>query len=71
MRYNITEYVRKMDDPHTLLLSTLGEDGFTPVIGEKLYYVYFIMQYAFEEQIEYKSVKVACNRNGIQEITVM
>ncbi|MGP1447435.1 MAG: hypothetical protein ACTTKO_07950 [Candidatus Limimorpha sp.] len=71
MRYNITEYVRKMDDPHTSLSSTLGEDGFTPVIGEKLYYVYFIMQYAFEEQIEYKSVKVACNRNGIQEITVM
>lgn len=71
MRYNITEYIRKMDDPHTPLSCTVGEDNFVPVVGEKLYYVYFIMQYAFEDQEEYKSVKVACNRNGIQEISVM
>lgn len=71
VRYNITEYVRKMDDPHTPLPCTIDEETFKPVVGEKLYYIYFIMQYAFEGQMEYKSVKALCNRNGIQEIVIM
>ena len=68
LRYNITEFVRKMDNPTIPLSGTWEENGYQPVVGEKVYRITFVFQCAFEGRTEYKRVLVKCNKNGIVEV---
>ena len=52
LRYNLTEYTRKMDNPSFPLSGTWSDDGYRPIEGKT----------------EYKRVVVKCDRNGIVEI---
>ena len=68
IRYNITEYVRKMDNPSIPLSGSWEEDGYKPIVGEKIYRLTFVFQCVFEGKTEYKRVLVMCNKNGILEV---
>lgn len=68
IRYNITEFVRKMDDPYIPLASTWKDENYAVVVGEKKYFIYFVFQFVFEGRTEYKRLTVKCNKNGIVEI---
>ncbi len=65
MRYNITELVRKMDNPELPLAGTWDDKGYAPIVGRKIYRITFVFQFVFEGQTEYKRVVVKCDRNGI------
>jgi len=67
MRFNITEFVRKMDNPNIPLSGAWEEDGFSPIVGKKVYRLTFVFQCVFEGQTEYKRVIVKCDKNGIIE----
>ena len=65
LRYNITEFVRKMDNPSFPLAGTWEDTDYHPVEGRKVYYITFVVQCVFEGQTEYKRVVVKCDKNGI------
>jgi len=68
MRFNITEFVRKMDNPSIPLSGAWEEDGFSPIVGKKIYRLTFVFQCVYEGHTEYKRVLVKCNKNGIIEV---
>ncbi|MBQ8957258.1 MAG: hypothetical protein IJ057_01935 [Bacteroidales bacterium] len=68
MRYNITEYTRKMDNPSFPLSGTWEDTGYQPVEGKKIYRLTFVIQCVFEGKTEYKRVVVRCDRDGIVSV---
>ena len=65
LRYNITEYTRKMDNPSFPLSGTWEDNQYKSVEGRKIYRLTFVMQCVYEGKTEYKRVVVRCDRNGI------
>ena len=68
LRYNITEYTRKMDNPSFPLHGTWDDNEYKPIEGKKIYYLTFVMQCVYEGKTEYKRVVVRCDRNGIVSV---
>lgn len=68
LRYNITEYTRKMDNPSFPLAGTWENIDYKPVEGKKIYRLTFVIQCTYEGKTEYKRVLVKCDKNGIVEI---
>ena len=65
LRYNITEYTRKMDNPSFPLSGTWDDNHYQPIEGKKIYRLTFVIQCVYEGKTEYKRVVVRCDRNGI------
>ena len=68
LRYNITEYTRKMDNPSFPLSGTWEDNQYKPIKGKKIYHLTFVMQCVYEGKTEYKRVVVRCDRNGIVDV---
>ncbi|MCR5660312.1 MAG: hypothetical protein K6G25_13430 [Bacteroidales bacterium] len=68
LRYNITKYTRKMDNPSFPLSGTWEENNYTPIEGNKIYRLTFVIQCVYEGKTEYKRIIVRCNKNGIVEV---
>ena len=68
LRYNITEFTRKMDNPSFRLAGTWEDDDYKPVEGKKIYRLTFVIQCVYEGKTEYKRIMVRCDRNGILEV---
>ena len=68
LRYNLTEFVRKMDNPNFPLAGTWENEGYEPIVGRKIYRLTFVIQCAYEGKTEYKRVVVKCDKNGIVEV---
>ena len=69
LRYNITEYTRKMDNPSFPLSGTWEDNEYKPIEGKKVYHLTFIIQCVYEGKTEYRRVVVRCDRNGIVKIS--
>lgn len=70
LRYNITEYTRKMDNPSFPLSGTWEDEEYKPIEGKKVYHITFVIQCVYEGKIEYKRIVVRCDRNGIVNVKV-
>ena len=68
LRYNITEFTRKMDNPSFPLAGTWEDDDYKPIEGKKIYRLTFVIQCAYEGKTEYKRIMVRCDRNGILKV---
>lgn len=68
LRYNITEFTRKMDNPSFPLAGTWENDDYRPIEGKKIYRLTFVIQCVYEGKTEYKRIMVRCDRNGILEV---
>ena len=70
LRYNLTEYTRKMDNPSFPLSGTWEDNDFKPIEGKKVYHITFVIQCVYEGKTEYKRIVVRCDRNGIVNVKV-
>ena len=70
LRYNLTEYTRKMDNPSFPLSGTWEGNGYQPIEGKKVYHITFIIQCVYEGKTEYKRIVVRCDRDGIVNVKV-
>ena len=70
LRYNLTEYTRKMDNPSFPLSGTWEDNDYKPIVGKKIYHITFIIQCVYEGKTEYKRIVVRCDRNGIVDVKV-
>ena len=70
LRYNITEFTRKMDNPSFPLSGTWEDNDYQPIEGKKVYRLTFVIQCTYEGKTEYKRIVVRCDRNGIVNVKV-
>lgn len=68
MRYNISNFLQKMDNPEVPLYIPGKEGGYEIVNGEKIYYLNFLMQFRTDDEVYYKRFRLILSRNGIQGI---
>lgn len=68
IRFNVWNYVQKMDNPEVPLFYP-GNDGTPEIIkGEKMYYLNLIMRLRHAEGVKYKRYRIVMNRKGIVEV---
>lgn len=68
IRFNISEFIRNMDDPLFPLFSHDEKGDIRIVKGEKIYYLNMILEFRNEDQLEYKRYRIAFNRKGIRDL---
>ena len=69
IRYHINYLTKKMDNPETLI-DCLDEQGQVQTVkASRVYTLHFVIQFKWENQVEYKDFHVDVNRNGIIGIT--
>ena len=57
-----------MDNPEVPIFGNDAEGNSIRVHGEKTYYLNFVIQCQYEEQLEYKRYRIMFNRLGIKKI---
>lgn len=68
LRFNVSNFIQKMDNPE-IPLGIPGENGgFEIISGEKIYYINFLMQFRNDGNINYKRFRLIMSRNGIEGI---
>lgn len=68
IRFNILNFTQKMDNPEVPLYFLDENDNPHVINAEKIYYINIIMQFRYEEQLEYKRYRLVVNREGIKNI---
>jgi hypothetical protein len=68
VRFNVSNFIQKMDNPIVPLYAPGDNGQFEIVKGEKMYYINLVLQLNNEEQITYKRYRIVMNRKGIREI---
>lgn len=68
LRYNISTYLNKMDDPFMPLYVISDQGEYGEVTGEKIYYLNFVMQLKYGANEYFKRYRLVFNRAGINEI---
>ena len=69
IRYHINYLTKKMDNPESVV-ECLDEHGQVQAFkAERVYILHFVMQFKWENQVEYKVFRVMVNRNGIVSIS--
>lgn len=71
LRINLQSLTHKMDNANLPLYYIDKDDVKQTIIGEKVYYVNFVIQIQHENQLEYHRFRVTLNREGILEVNKM
>lgn len=71
IRLHVNSFIQKMDNPQVPLY-TLDEENLPHAVAcDKAYFVNIVLQYQYEERIEYKRFRIAITRLGIDSIDEM
>jgi hypothetical protein len=68
IRYHINYLTKKMDNPESSIDCLDEQRQVQTVKAERVYALHFVMQFKWEDQVEYKVFHVLANRNGIISI---
>lgn len=68
VRYNLSSFMRKMDNPQVPLFVNDGDASAHYTKGDKSYYLNFVIQCKYEGRSEYKRYRVCLCRDGIKDI---
>ena len=68
IRYHINYLTKKMDNPESSLDSLDEQQQVLTIKADRVYILHFVMQFKWEDQVEYKVFRVVVNRNGILSI---
>lgn len=71
IRFNMNGFVQKMDEREYELHVPEGEERYGTIMGDKIYYVNFLIQIQHGDTMEYRRYRLVINRDGIQEIQHM
>ena len=71
VRYNLSEFMRKMDNPKVPLCANKGDGQYNLVEGRKVYYLNFIIQLKYEKTTRYRRYRICLSRKGIHDIEVI
>ena len=68
IRYHINYLTKKMDNPESEITCLDENLQLQTVMAERVYILHFVLQFKWEDQVEYKAFHVVVNRNGIIKI---
>lgn len=68
IRFNVSSFIRNMDNVIFPLFFPDSKNGFSIIQGEKLYYLNLVIQKQNDEQKELQRYRIALNRKGIHAI---
>ena len=68
IRYHINYLTLKMDNPESEIACLDENQQLRDVKAERVYTLHFVLQFKWEDQVEYKAFHVVVNRNGILNI---
>ena len=68
IRYHINYLTKKMDNPESNIACLDEHQQVQDIKAERVYALHFVMQFKWEDQVEYKVFHVLVNRNGIISI---
>ena len=68
IRYHINYLTKKMDNPESVIDCLDEQQRVQTIEAERVYALHFVMQFKWEDQVEYKVFHVLVNRNGIISI---
>ena len=68
IRYHINYLTKKMDNPESVIDCLDERLQVKTIEAERVYALHFVMQFKWEDQVEYKVFHVLVNRNGIISI---
>ena len=68
IRYHINYLTKKMDNPESSIDCLDEQLQVQTIRAERVYALHFVMQFKWEDQVEYKVFHVMANRNGIISI---
>ena len=71
IRLNISNYIQKMDNPYVPLYILDDDNSLRKVNCKKVYFLNIVMQYQYDDRIDYKRFRVSISRNGIESIKEM
>ncbi len=67
MRYDISRYLQKMDNPKKSLF-ILKEQGHKEIYGKRVYHMNVVIKYHSTHGTDYKHYRIVVNRDGIRRI---
>ena len=68
IRYHINYLIQKTDNPESVIDCLDEQHNVRAVKAERVYTLHFVMQFKWEDHVEYKVFHVTANRNGILSI---
>ena len=68
IRYHINYLTKKMDNPESSIDCLDELQHIQTIRADRVYALHFVMQFKWEDQVEYKAFHVMVNRNGILSI---
>lgn len=68
LRFNVSNFIQKMDGPEIPLAVPTADGGYEIVNGEKSYYINFLIQFRYGGDLKYKRFRLVMSRNGIEGI---
>lgn len=67
IRYNLSEFMRKMDNQNVTIYST-DEQAYNKIKAKKVYYLNYVIQCIYQGQTEYKRYRICLTRKEIRSI---
>ena len=68
IRYHINYLTKKMDNPETFIDCIDDKGEVSTITANRVYYLHIVMQFKWEDHVEYRAFHVSVNRNGILDI---
>ncbi len=67
IRFNITPFLKRMDDPQKPLY-ILTNEGYKRIWGQRVYHINMIIRFTTEKDIRYKRFRIILTREGLKRI---
>lgn len=71
LRFNVSSFILKMENPEVPLAVPKEEGGYEIINGERIYYINYLLQLRSSENVDYKRFRLILSRNGIEGIEKM
>jgi hypothetical protein len=68
VRFNISEFMRKMDNSDVPVYSNLGNTEYEKIKANKVYYINYIIQCCYQGISEYNRYRITVDQKGIRQI---
>ena len=68
IRYHINYLTKKMDNPESMVTSLDENHQLLTLTAERVYFLHLVLQFKWNDQVEYKAFHVMVNRDGILDI---
>lgn len=68
LRFNVSSFILKMDNLEVPLAVPDDQGSYQIINGERIYYINFLIQLRYEDNVDYKRFRLIMSRNGIEGI---